>query len=163
MPPKTNEELIEVTAKRIYEVMPYDLPGIKPEWVEGGNSLMQSIARGCASGILTTILTTKDKQREEAVAEALAEYKQFVINVLDGVDIADGYCNTKAIRFALESRTITPSTKDIKNQTRSEQTQRLQLTSQLKQQVNFTEDSATRFLREYQKHSFYARGKTIPG
>jgi len=57
--------------------------------------------------------------REEAVAEALAEYKQFVINVLDGVDIADGYCNTKAIRFALESRTITPSTKDIKNQTRS--------------------------------------------
>jgi hypothetical protein len=107
------------------------------------------------------ILTEKDKQREEAVAVALAEYKQFVINVLDGVDIADGYCNTKAIRFALESRTITPSTKDIKNQTRSEQTQRLQLTSQLKQQVNFTEDSATRFLREYQKHSFYARGKNI--
>ena len=148
----SNEDLIVEIVERVRYVeflrgVPVELPSETKELLRSG---------------IRKALTEKDKQREEAVAEALAEYKQFVINVLDGVDIADGYCNTKAIRFALESRTITPSTKDIKNQTRSEQTQRLQLTSQLKQQVNFTEDSATRFLREYQKHSFYARGKTIP-
>lgn len=53
-------------------------------------------------------LETKDAEREKAVEEALAEYKQFVLNVLDGIDIADGMCNTKAIRFALQSRTLTP-------------------------------------------------------
>lgn len=45
-------------------------------------------------------------QLQKAREEAQAEYKQFVLNVLDGVDIADGQCNTKAIRFALESRII---------------------------------------------------------
>ncbi len=78
MPPKTNEELIEVTAKRIYEVMPYDLPGIKPEWVGGGNSLMQSIARGCASGILTTILTTKDQELQKAKEEEREETREIL-------------------------------------------------------------------------------------
>jgi hypothetical protein len=43
---------------------------------------------------------------QKARAEAQEEYKQFVLNVLDGVDIADGQCNTKAIRFALQSRII---------------------------------------------------------
>lgn len=51
---------------------------------------------------LVKILNQKDKEVEEAVAE----YKQFVVNVLDGIDIADGQCNTKAIRFALQSRII---------------------------------------------------------
>lgn len=55
---------------------------------------------------LLIILQSKDAEREKAVEEALAEYKQFILNVLDGIDIADGKCNTKAIRFALESRTI---------------------------------------------------------
>lgn len=32
--------------------------------------------------------------------------RAFILNVLDGVDIADGECNTKAIRFALQSRII---------------------------------------------------------
>ena len=44
---------------------------------------------------------------EEAVENALVEYRQFVLNVLDGIDIAHGSCDTKAIRFALQSRTIT--------------------------------------------------------
>lgn len=112
MEPKTNEELIEVTAKRIYEVMPYDLPGIKPEWVEGGNSLMQSIARGCASGILTTLLTEKDKQREEAVAEALKdvnEREKYVprfkgINIFSEKEVEGAGCYTseKGTAFILE-------------------------------------------------------------
>ena len=37
------------------------------------------------------------------------EYRQFILNVLDGTDIADiadGECNTKAIRFAIASRII---------------------------------------------------------
>ena len=45
-------------------------------------------------------------QLQKAREDAQAEYKQFVLNVLDGVDTADGQCNTKAIRFALESRII---------------------------------------------------------
>jgi len=34
------------------------------------------------------------------------EYKQFILNVLAGIDIADGECNTKAIRLAIASRII---------------------------------------------------------
>ena len=59
---------------------------------------------------LTTLLTQAEerekKAMEEAVWKELSQYKQFVLNVLDGVDIADGQCNTKAIRFALDSRVI---------------------------------------------------------
>lgn len=51
-------------------------------------------------------LQTERQKREEMVEEALVEYRQFILNVLDGIDIADGQCNTKAIRFALQSRTI---------------------------------------------------------
>lgn len=50
-------------------------------------------------------MNTKDIEAE--VERAVVEYKQFVLNVLDGVDIADGHCNTKAIRFALQSRVTT--------------------------------------------------------
>lgn len=46
------------------------------------------------------------QQLQKARQEAQTEYKQFVLNVLDGVDIADGHCNTKAIRLALQSRII---------------------------------------------------------
>ena len=54
----------------------------------------------------TTMWEWHHQQLQKAREEAQAEYKQFVLNVLDGVDIADGQCNTKAIRFALESRII---------------------------------------------------------
>jgi Skp family chaperone for outer membrane proteins len=59
---------------------------------------------------LTQTLQAERQKREQelqkAREEAQEEYKQFVLNVLDGVDIADGQCSTKAIRFALQSRTI---------------------------------------------------------
>ena len=54
----------------------------------------------------------KDFLRHALTAEREAgarEYRQFilnVLNVLDGTDIADGECNTKAIRFAIASRII---------------------------------------------------------
>lgn len=54
------------------------------------------------------------------IEEAVAEYKQFVLNVLDGIDIADGRCNTKAIRLALESRTITTNHQDTREPTEEE-------------------------------------------
>jgi len=38
--------------------------------------------------------------------EGQEEYKQFILNILDGIDIADGECNTKAIRLAINSRVI---------------------------------------------------------
>ena len=64
------------------------------------DALFGDYARGLAE--LDTLFATL---RQEQV-DALTEYKQFVLNVLDGIDIADGYCNTKAIRLALKSRVI---------------------------------------------------------
>jgi len=43
---------------------------------------------------------------KEVRKEGAEEYKQFILNILDGVDIADGECNTKAIRFTINSRII---------------------------------------------------------
>lgn len=51
-------------------------------------------------------VTTLHHQLQKAREGARAEYKQFVLNILDGIDIADGQCNTKAIRLALQSRII---------------------------------------------------------
>ncbi len=61
---------------------------------------------GVAMELRLEILPHFHQELQKARAEAQKEYKQFVLNVLDGVDIADGQCNTKAIRFALQSRTI---------------------------------------------------------
>lgn len=51
---------------------------------------------------------------EKSKAEGAAEERQFILNVLDGIDLADAQTglppNTKAIRFALQSRFI--QTKD---------------------------------------------------
>lgn len=38
---------------------------------------------------------------------------QFFLNILDGIDIADGQCNTQAIRFALKSRTLSAINTDV--------------------------------------------------
>lgn len=52
------------------------------------------------------------KLEEYAAVQVKAE-RQFVLNVLDGVDIADEKMglphDTKSIRFALQSRTISPT------------------------------------------------------
>ena len=53
--------------------------------------------------IITSLLAAKDREIAEAAA---TEYRQFILNVLDGIDIADGECNTKAIRLAIASRII---------------------------------------------------------
>jgi hypothetical protein len=52
---------------------------------------------------ITTLLAAKDREAAEAAA---TEYRQFILNVLDGIDIADGECTTKAIRLAIASRII---------------------------------------------------------
>lgn len=52
--------------------------------------------------ILELIQSEKDLSKKEAQEE----YKQFILNILDGIDIADGECNTKAIRLAISSRII---------------------------------------------------------
>lgn len=41
---------------------------------------------------------------DEEIKDATQQERQFVLNILDGIDIADGECNTKAIRLALQSR-----------------------------------------------------------
>ena len=51
----------------------------------------------------------ENKIRKALTTERAAgarEYKQFILNVLAGIDIADGECNTKAIRLAIASRII---------------------------------------------------------
>mgnify|MGYP006358441103 CR=1 FL=1 len=45
-------------------------------------------------------------EKDLSKKEGQEEYKQFILNILDGVDIADGECNTKAIRLAINSRVI---------------------------------------------------------
>ena len=70
--------------------------------------------------IQTTIDTVSMIVREEEAVEynkiierEVAAERQFIINILDGIDIADEEMGnngggTKAIRFALKSRIITP-------------------------------------------------------
>lgn len=46
---------------------------------------------------------------DEGIIEGAKEYRQFILNVLDGIDIADkelGGGGTKAIRLAIKSRII---------------------------------------------------------
>ena len=42
----------------------------------------------------------------KAEEEARKEERAFILNVLDGIDIADGECNTKAIRECLKARAV---------------------------------------------------------
>ena len=55
------------------------------------------------SNWLRTTLTTYGAEHE---AEARREERQFILNILDGVDIADSECTTKAIRQCLEARYV---------------------------------------------------------
>ncbi len=52
-----------------------------------------------------------EQTRQDAVVEALEEERAFLLNVLDGIDMADkelgAGSNTAAIRLALQSRDIT--------------------------------------------------------
>lgn len=47
------EELVEEVAKAIYDQFSYTKSGVKPEWVENGNSLKQDEARALARKALT--------------------------------------------------------------------------------------------------------------
>lgn len=50
--------------------------------------------------------TAIDRYGEAVQADTRAEERAFILNVLDGIDIADGKCNTKAIRHALSTRVV---------------------------------------------------------
>jgi hypothetical protein len=52
---RADDYAIEVVATAIYEAMPYDGPGTKPQWVTGGNSLRQQDARLRALAALTNL------------------------------------------------------------------------------------------------------------
>ncbi len=43
---------------------------------------------------------------EQIREEVRREERAFILNVLDGIDIADGECNTKAIRECLKARVV---------------------------------------------------------
>jgi len=57
---------------------------------------------GPIKAFIRDLLAAKDREREAGATE----YRQFILNVLDGIDIADGEGNTKAIRLAIASRII---------------------------------------------------------
>ena len=62
-----------------------------------------------SNAVMETIRLLNKELPQALTAEREAgarEYRQFILNVLDGTDIADGECNTKAIRFAIASRII---------------------------------------------------------
>jgi len=49
------KSLIEVTAKQVYQSMRIARTNPSPEWVEGGNSIMQDEARRSAKAILAEV------------------------------------------------------------------------------------------------------------
>jgi hypothetical protein len=58
------------------------------------------------SDVKSFLITEKKEAYEAGRREGAEDYKQFILNVLAGIDIADGKCNTKAIRHAIESKII---------------------------------------------------------
>jgi hypothetical protein len=52
------------------------------------------------------VVQDRQEAYEAGRREGAEDYKQFILNVLAGIDIADGKCNTKAIRHAIESKII---------------------------------------------------------
>lgn len=54
--------------------------------------------------IIAELLSFIQSEKDLSKKEGQEEYKQFILNIFDGVDIADGECNTKAIRLAINSR-----------------------------------------------------------
>jgi hypothetical protein len=72
----------------------------------------------CYTNDVTGIITIHKDQFTEALttyrAQVLEEERKFILNVLDGIDLADEQMGnkgggTKAIRFALQSRIIHPT------------------------------------------------------
>lgn len=56
--------------------------------------------------IVNGVIEVEQSIIDQHVTEAVANERAFVLNVLDGIDIADGKCNTKAIRHALSTRAV---------------------------------------------------------
>ena len=71
--------------------------------------------------INTTPQEERNKRFDKEMIKAVMEYKQFILNVLDGIDIADKEMGnqkggTKAIRLAIESRIIVEPTNNTKEE-----------------------------------------------
>lgn len=47
-----------------------------------------------------------DFTKQQWFKEGQKEYRQFILNILDGYDEAEGHCNTKSIRFAINNKLI---------------------------------------------------------
>lgn len=69
-----------------------------------GDSGFVQLCPVCKARKALTTLTAK--VREEEREKTLREERQFILNVLDGIDIADGECNTNAIRKCLSARYV---------------------------------------------------------
>lgn len=63
---KVVASLVERVAKAIYDQMSYTENGVKPAWVEKGNSLKQEEARRIARNILTLPITD-EKHEDNAI------------------------------------------------------------------------------------------------
>lgn len=71
-------ELREEAARIIYDAFPYKgevFPPTKPEWVTGGNSIMQTEARRAAAKILALPGLQAEAPEDAEVAEAIAHLK----------------------------------------------------------------------------------------
>lgn len=109
MPPqntKTVEEIVQEFAFRAHN------DSETREFTQGCYECGQEIDVDGIANFLHTLLLSERLQAEEAIALAVKEDRQFILNILDGIDIADKEMGklqggTLAIRFALATR-ITP-------------------------------------------------------
>ncbi len=62
-------DMVERVAKAVYEALTYEAVGVKPKWVERGNSLKQGEARKYARAAIEAMREPTDKMAEDGAIE----------------------------------------------------------------------------------------------
>ena len=84
----------------------FDKKFLNPDTFSSKSILAPKYDTGKLGYMIEDLKSFTQSEKDLSKKEGQEEYKQFILNILDGVDIADGECNTKAIRLAINSRVI---------------------------------------------------------
>lgn len=95
-----SKKAVEAAARAIYERLPYEGYGMRPPWVEGGNSFKQDEARYYARKALEAVHSLQDDR-------PLVEFARWVIgeSSLIGSDLDGGAVQDKAEALGLIVKT----------------------------------------------------------
>ena len=83
------KSLIEVTAKQVYQSMRIARTNPSPEWVEGGNSIMQDEARRSAKAILAEVFAGGAAHASWGYSRTLERRTKTMFSVRQKREIAD--------------------------------------------------------------------------